>query len=393
MAEGARVPRPRAARVLLLGLLAVLLLGAASLGLGYMWLQRNFQAPGPGATAARITVNPGASLRSVLVQLEAARRVRSARAIGWYLRLRGERPRVQAGMYEIPPHASPAQVLALLEQGKVILEQLTVVEGSTFAEFVSALERNPDVVHTLRDKTPAEVMAALGHPGQFPEGEFFPDTYRFAAGTPDIVILARAYDAMQSALEAAWKARQPGLPYESPYQALILASMVEKEAALKSERALIAGVFLNRLRRDMRLQSDPTVIYGLGADYDGTIHTRDLLRDTPYNTYTREGLPPTPIALPGRESLTAAVQPQETAALYFVATGLGDGAHHFSNTLEEHNSAVQSYLVRLREQERRAQRKPPLTPDAAATEGASAPAPAPVKAPSGSPSGQGVHRP
>jgi UPF0755 protein len=156
---------------------------------------------------------------------------------------------------------------------------------------------------------------------------------------------------MQRALDAAWQLRRPDLPFDTPYEALILASMVEKEAALKSERARIAGVFVNRLRKGMRLQSDPTVIYGLGARYDGTVHTRDLLTDTPYNTYARDGLPPTPIALPGREALLAAVQPEETTALYFVATGLNDGAHQFSNTLEEHNAAVQTYLVRLRNQQ------------------------------------------
>jgi len=176
---------------------------------------------------------------------------------------------------------------------------------------------------------------------------------------------------MQHALAAAWQERHPGLPFDTPYQALILASMVEKEAALKTERARIAGVFINRLRKGMRLQSDPTVVYGLGGGYDGTIHTRDLQHDTPYNTYTREGLPPTPIALPGRESLLAAVQPEATNALYFVATGLGDGAHHFSNTLEEHNAAVQTYLVRLRNQERSAQ-KPAVTADAAEEEAAAA---------------------
>ena len=254
----------------------------------------------------------------------------------------------------------------------MILEQLTVVEGATFADFVAALEQHPRIVHTLAAKSPAEIMTALGHPGEPAEGEFFPDTYRFAANITDVAILALAYDDMQRQLRVAWDARRPELPLGTPYQALILASMVEKEAALKSERALIAGVFLNRLRRGMRLQSDPTVIYGLGASYDGTIHTRDLLRDTPYNTYTREGLPPTPIALPGREALTAAVQPEDTGALYFVATGLGDGAHQFSKTLEEHNSAVRTYLVRLREQERRARLRP-LTPTAAeADEGASA---------------------
>jgi len=214
------------------------------------------------------------------------------------------------------------------------------------------------VLHTLRGKSPAAIMGALGHPGVSPEGEFFPDTYRFAANTPDIAILTLAYDSMQRVLADAWTQRRPGLPYDTPYQALTLASMVEKEAALKSERAQIAGVFVNRLRKRMRLQSDPTVVYGLGERYDGSIHTRDLLRDTPYNTYTRAGLPPTPVALPGRESVLAAARPEETEALYFVATGLGDGAHHFSRTLEEHNSAVKAYLARLRTQEHAADPKP-----------------------------------
>ena len=364
--------------------LALLLLLAVAAG-GYAWLRNEYLAPGPGEAASRIQVEPGASVRSVLARLEATGSVRHARAVQWYLRLRGLKPRVQAGTYEIPARASPAQVLELFEQGKVILEQLTVVEGATFADFLAALEQHPQVGHTLQGKTPAEVMTALGHPGQAAEGEFFPDTYRFAANTPDVVILARAYDAMQRLLEAAWKVRRPDLPLETPYQALILASMVEKEAALESERARIAGVFVNRLRHGMRLQSDPTVVYGLGVQYDGTIHTRDLLRDTPYNTYTREGLPPTPIALPGRESVMAAVQPEQTSALYFVATGLGDGAHHFSSTLEEHNSAVQTYLARLRNQERSA--KPlPVTPDAAAAEAAAAPVNPP-------PNGSSVHHP
>jgi UPF0755 protein len=255
---------------------------------------------------------------------------------------------MQTGAYELPAHASPAQILTLFAEGKVILEQLTVVEGATFADFLEALEQHPRVLHTLDGKSPTDIMAALGHPGLSPEGQFFPDTYRFAANTSDAAILALAYDSMQRALAAAWEIRSPDLPLTTPYQGLILASMVEKEAALQSERALIAGVFINRLRKSMRLQSDPTVVYGLGATYDGTIHTRDLLRDNPYNTYTREGLPPTPIALPGRESLRAAMHPATTAALYFVATGLGDGAHHFSATLQEHNSAVQTYLERLR---------------------------------------------
>jgi len=355
----------RKALLVLLGLLAV---GAAA---GYVWLRNEFLAPGPATSVSRIEVEPGATVRAVLGRLQGAGTVRDARAVQWYLRLRGARPRVEAGTYEIPAHASPAQILALFEQGKVILEQLTVVEGATFADFLETLAQHPRVTHTLNGKTPAEIMTLLGHGGQNPEGEFFPDTYRFAANTSDVAILGLAYDSMQHALAAAWQERHPGLPFDTPYQALILASMVEKEAALKSERARIAGVFVNRLRKGMRLQSDPTVVYGLGGGYDGTIHTRDLQRDTPYNTYTREGLPPTPIALPGRESLLAAVQPEATNALYFVATGLGDGAHHFSNSLEEHNAAVQSYLARLRNQERSAQ-KPAVTPAAAAEEAAAA---------------------
>jgi UPF0755 protein len=257
---------------------------------------------------------------------------------------------VESGLYEIPPHASAAQILALFAEGKVVLEQLTVVEGASFDDFLETLAADPHIAHTLKGKSPAQVMEAIGHPGEAPEGEFFPDTYRFAANTSDAAILTLAYDAMQRELAAAWQLRSPRLPFDKPYQALILASMVEKEAALKTERAPIAGVFVNRLKKGMRLQSDPTVIYGLGERYDGSIHTRDLQTDTAYNTYTREGLPPTPIALPGRESLLAAVQPEDTGALYFVATGSGNGAHHFSKTLEEHNQAVQSYLARLRAQ-------------------------------------------
>jgi UPF0755 protein len=352
-------------------LLVLLVLGAvvvlAAVAAGYVRLRSEFLSPGPGTDVSRIDVEPGATVRSVLGRLEASGALHDARAVEWYLRLHGSRPRVQAGTYEIPAHASPAQILSVFEQGRVILEQLTVVEGATFADFLEALAQHPQVTHTLGGKTPVDIMTLLGHPGQNAEGEFFPDTYRFAANTPDVAILGLAYDSMQRALAAAWQERHPDLPIDTPYEALILASMVEKEAALKSERARIAGVFVNRLRKGMRLQSDPTVVYGLGGGYDGSIHTRDLQHDTPYNTYTRAGLPPTPIALPGRESLLAAVQPEGTSALYFVATGLGDGAHHFSSTLEEHNAAVQAYLVRLRNQERSAQ-KPPVSPAAAAEE-------------------------
>jgi UPF0755 protein len=337
-------------RGLVAALLVLLLLAAGAAAFGHHWLQHTYESPGPQAQVTRIEVTPGMSLRSVLNRLQAQGTVTDARAVTWWLRLNQRQVRVEAGVYEIPAHASPEEILTLFAEGKVVLDSLTVVEGATFAEFVATLEETPSVVHSLRGKTPAQVMTALGHPGEEAEGRLFPDTYRFAANTTDVAILTLAYEAMQRALAAAWESRAPGLPFERPAQALILASMVEKEAQLKSERALIAGVFIERLRKGMRLQSDPTVIYGLGAKYDGTIHTRDLQADNPYNTYTHEGLPPGPIALPGRESLTAAVHPDESGALYFVATGLGDGAHHFSKTLEEHNAAVQAYLARLRAQ-------------------------------------------
>ena len=341
-------------RALAASFFVLLFLGAVAAGLGYHWLERQYLAPGPQGQVTRIEVAPGSSLRSVLHNLQAQGTVSDARAVTWWLRLKHRQVRVEAGVYEIPAHASPEAILALFAEGKVVLEQLTVVEGATFAEFRAALDAHPAVAHTLRGKSAAAVMAALGHAGEGAEGRFFPDTYRFAANTGDAAILTLAYEAMQRALGAAWESRVPGLPFARPEQALILASMVEKEAQLKSERAQIAGVFIERLRKGMRLQSDPTVIYGLGEKYDGTIHTRDLQADNPYNTYTREGLPPGPIALPGRESLIAAVHPDESGALYFVATGLGDGAHHFSKTLEEHNAAVQAYLARLRAQSRAA---------------------------------------
>lgn len=328
-------------------LAVLLLLGLAAAG-GYFWLQHQFQAPGPATALTRIEVLPGASVRGVLTELQTLGAVRNCRAVIWYLRLRGAHPRMQAGVYELPPRVSPGQIIALFEEGKVVLDQITVVEGATFGEFLEALDQHPHVTHTLKGKPPGAIMSALGHPGVSAEGMFFPDTYRFAANTSDAVILELAYQAMQRTLATAWTARATDLPFDTAYQGLILASMVEKEAALKSERALIAGVFINRLRKGMRLQSDPTVIYGLGDKYDGYVHTHDLTTDTAYNTYTREGLPPTPIALPGRESLIAALHPAATEALYFVATGLGDGAHHFSRNLEEHNAAVQTYLARLR---------------------------------------------
>jgi UPF0755 protein len=314
-----------------------------------------FYAAGPSKDIVRIQVEQGASVRTVLMDLTRQGALSNPRSVELYLRLSrrvtGHQPRIQVGMYEIPAGASAAQILDLFDQGKVVLEQLTIIEGSRFSDLRHTLDGHAAVTHTLQGKSDAEVMAALGHAGEFPEGRFFPDTYRFAARTPDLEILGLAYAAMQRALDEAWQQRVADLPLQSKYEALTLASIVEKETGLPAERPRIAGVFVSRLRKGMRLQTDPSVIYGLGAGYDGNIRTRDLVTDTPYNTYTRAGLPPTPIALPGRESILAAVHPQETGELYFVATAAGDGGHHFSKTLEEHNAAVRSYLERLRAQQ------------------------------------------
>jgi UPF0755 protein len=336
-------------RVLALLLVLILLLAGAAAG-GYYWLQYEFYAPGPAQAPLRIQVEQGASVRWVLAQLAGQGALTNVRAVELYLRVHSRRPRVQVGMYEIPARASAAQIIELFEQGRVVLEQLTVIEGSTFADFRKGLDHHAAVAHSLAGKSAAEVMEALGHAGENAEGRFFPDTYRFAAKTADLEILALAYNAMQRLIDTAWQERSPNLPFDTPYQALILASMVEKETGLASERPRIAGVFVSRLRKGMRLQSDPTVIYGLGESYDGDIRTRDLVTDTPYNSYTRNGLPPTPIALPGRESVLAALHPVENGELFFVATAAGDGAHHFSKTLEEHNAAVKEYLSRLRSQ-------------------------------------------
>lgn len=331
-------------------LVVLVLLGAAAGFLGWRWIMGVYTSPGPLTEVARVEVPTGASVRSVINQLGKRGVISDARAVSLYLRVKGLRPKFKAGTYDFPAAASPADAIKMLEQGVVVLEQLTVVEGSTFADFRKALEKHAAVQVTLRGKSDADVMVAIGHPNEFPEGRFFPDTYRFAARTTDVELLKLSYNSMERLLAQSWEQRKADLPIRTPYEALTLASIVEKETALESERAMIAGVFVARLRIGMRLQTDPTVIYGLGAKYDGDIRTKDLSTDTPYNTYTRAGLPPTPIALPGRESVLAAVQPDDTGALYFVATGDGSGAHYFSKTLEEHNQAVRRYLARLRQQ-------------------------------------------
>jgi UPF0755 protein len=255
---------------------------------------------------------------------------------------------LKAGEYQLTPGLTPIGLLDLLNSGNVLLHGITFIEGSTFADIRKLLAQSPDVRGEYAARSPEDIMRALGQPDLHPEGQFFPDTYRFPRNTTDIELLGMAFRRMQQELKTAWESRAKDLPLAGPYEALILASIIEKETALDTERAQIAGVFVERLRRGMRLQTDPTVIYGMMTAYDGNIRRADLLRDTPYNTYTRAGLPPTPIALPGLDSIRAAVQPQATGALFFVATGNGDGSHYFSRTLAEHNAAVKRYLQKLR---------------------------------------------
>jgi UPF0755 protein len=335
-------------RVSLLFILVLLVAGAAAFG--YWRASAAYTAAGPLDQVARTEVAPGSSVRGVINQLGRQGVIADPKGVALYLRLHNLHPNIKAGTYEFPPNASPAHIIKMLEQGAVVLEQLTVVEGSTFADLRRALENHPELTQTLKGKSDAEVMAIIGHANELPEGRFFPDTYRFAARTTDADILKLAYDSMARLLAQAWEQRREGLPISTPYQALTLASIVEKETGLAAERPRIAGVFVTRLRKGMRLQSDPTVIYGIGEKYDGDIRTRDLSTDTPYNTYTRGGLPPTPIALPGRESVMAVMQPDETGDIFFVATGDGTGAHYFSKTLEEHNEAVRRFLARVRQQ-------------------------------------------
>jgi UPF0755 protein len=296
-----------------------------------------------------LTIANGASARSVLNQLAEVKVLKYPRLIEWYSRwkYRGQ-PGFKSGKYLLAKGSTTRQILEQLRQGRVELESVRLIEGWTFMQFRKLLAEQPDLVHDWSALSDREVMAQLGAAALHPEGRFFPDTYRFAAGTEEDTIYRLAYGRMQHELADAWNQRDVTLPLKNADELLTFASIVEKETGRADERAKIAGVFANRLRIGMRLQTDPTVIYGLGKNYDGDIRNRDIDTDTPYNTYTRAGLPPTPIAMPGSESLLAAAHPDHFAALYFVATGLSDGSTHFSNTLIEHNAAVARYLQRTR---------------------------------------------
>ncbi|MGH8583413.1 MAG: endolytic transglycosylase MltG [Gammaproteobacteria bacterium] len=326
-----------------------MLMGAGALGVlfgAWAWHRVERYLDEPIALAqpsAHFTVPAGASVASVARDLEAEGIIDRAIYFRWAARLNGAASRIQAGEYAITRGMTPADLLKRFVNGDVIYHTLTFVEGSTFDGMRSVLAAHPKLRSTIRGLDRKEVMARLGAPGLDPEGMFFPDTYHFSRGDPDLAVLKKAYERMREQLSVAWVQRALSLPYRTPYEAVVMASIIEKETGLASERAQIAGVFVRRLQRDMLLQADPTLIYGIGAAFDGNITREHLGMDSPYNTYLYKGLTPTPIAMPGADALHAALHPAPGEALYFVARG--DGSHEFTETLEDHERAVAQYQL------------------------------------------------
>ena len=291
-----------------------------------------------------ISIKPKSGLKSIANQLVEQGVLNSAWPFVLLAKILGKETYLQAGDYTLNKNITPYQLMLSLNHGKATQGNITFIEGKTFKQMRKKLAKNDAIDATITQLSDVQVMQSVGNGEDNAEGLFFPDTFYFDRGTPDKVILKRAYDIMQTKLDGAWQNRAPNLPYKNSYEALIMASIVEKETGKASERPMIAGVFINRLKIGMRLQTDPTVIYGMGDSYNGNIRRKDLLKDTIYNTYTRYGLPPTPIAMPGLASINAALHPESTKSLYFV--GKGDGSHAFSATLNEHNRAVVKYQLK-----------------------------------------------
>lgn len=290
------------------------------------------------------SLKQGSSLKAVARQLQQEGALPDDRIFVMLGRLLGKSSQIKAGNYQLETAVTPLELLNMLTKGKVTQSEISIIEGWTFGQFRAALNANPAIRHDTARLSAAEILQRVGVPENHPEGLFFPDTYYFANGSSDLALLKRAYLTMQKHLLENWQTREPGLPLDSPYQALVLASVVEKETGQAKDRGMIAGVFTNRLRRGMLLQTDPTVIYGLGERFDGNLRKVDLQTDTPWNTYTRPGLPPTPIAMPGLASLQAAATPPPSDKLYFVARG--DGSSVFSASLDQHNNAVNKFQRR-----------------------------------------------
>ncbi len=290
-----------------------------------------------------IELKRGSTIKNLANQLEQHELLDVPEFLIIWARLNGYATRLQAGEYEIYPEETLSDLLDDIVGGHVRQHTLTLVEGWSFKQFMQAINDHEAINHSLQNKTDDEIMSELGFVDEHPEGRFFPDTYFIHRNISDIDVLLRAHAVMKETLQREWEQRDEGLPFKNPYEALILASIVEKETAIAEERPLIAGVFINRLRKKMRLQTDPTVIYGMGDSYKGDIRFRDLRKDTPYNTYTRRGLTPTPIAMPGMGAINAVMHPEQTEYLYFVAINDSSGRHKFSSTLVEHEKAVDEF--------------------------------------------------
>ena len=324
--------------LILLFTAALLLFGAA-----LWWLHEPMPLRlQPGSKVVDLEVEHGTTANGVADAVVASGADVPVLLLQAWFRFSGQARLIKAGSYEIVPGTTPRKLLSMLVRGEETLKNVTLVEGWTFSQVLQALQKAEQLTPDTLALSPETIMEKLGKPGVHPEGRFFPDTYTYAKGSSDLAVLKRAARAMDRRLEAAWSLRSPETPLKSPDEALILASIVEKETGKPIDRGQIGGVFTNRLRIGMPLQTDPTVIYGLGVRFDGNLRKRDLQQDTPYNTYTRTGLPPTPIAMPGKAALLAAVQPAPTKALYFVSRG--DGTSEFSENLDGHNRAVNKYI-------------------------------------------------
>ena len=319
-------------------LLWVLLLAAAAAGAAAWWLNRPLAL---AAESVEVSIEPGTPPRDIAqAWVQSGVRAPALLLYEWF-RWSGQSRKIRAGSYEIGPGTTPIGLLNKMVRGDETLSTVRLIEGWTFWQFRAELAKADSLKPTTATLSDEQLMAALGAPGVAPEGRFHPDTYAYSKGSSDIAVLKRAYHAMQKRIDAVWQERAADTPLRNADDALVLASIVEKETGAPADRGRVAGVFVNRLRIGMPLQTDPTVIYGLGAAFDGNLRKRDLLADTPWNTYTRNGLPPTPIAMPGKAALLAAVRPDPTKALYFVARG--DGSSEFSETLADHNRAVTQY--------------------------------------------------
>jgi UPF0755 protein len=291
-------------------------------------------------------VEPGTSLKSFARMLHREKVLPDAHVLVWIAALKGQSRELKAGEYRFRKGMTAMEILEQVTAGRVVEYPLKIVEGWNFKQVLEAMHAAPKLTHTLQGMNPKQIMAMLGYPNVHPEGRFFPDTYYYPAGMSDLLILQRAYQKMDKILDEEWTNRVSELPYKTRDEALTMASIVEKETGKPEERPMIAGVFVHRLRKGMKLQTDPTVIYGLGDKFNGNLTLAHLRTPTPYNTYTMKGLPPTPIAMPGREAVRAALNPENTRALYFVSRG--DGSHVFSDTLEQHNAAVVKYQLKGR---------------------------------------------